>query len=156
MRKITPLILLLIVGSFQVSAFFGDTSSISFSSEELKKHINKFDVEVTPLNSDLMEQLPVSAPQVIGGSSILLMYAKNNISNEDLEELGSLISIPDLREIIDMNHPYNSMNDVKAAFNDLGIQTLMIPEFTSLTLKYLKDNGASEALLHSLSSLWIE
>ncbi|MCF7353675.1 DUF2780 domain-containing protein [Vibrio sp. CK2-1] len=108
------------------------------------------------LVNSLKDQLGVSTEQAAGGAGALLAIASNELSGSTGEEFSGLSS--NLSGILDSaksaGSTLDSMAAVKSAFEKLGLDSSMVEQYVPIVLDYLGEEGASNGLLSSLTSLW--
>ncbi|OLQ86707.1 hypothetical protein BIY21_17865 [Vibrio ponticus] len=159
MKKASTATLILLL--FTTGAYAGSWLD-SISDKDTQESISKLVTEHSeiadhsiPLSGILADKLPVTTEQALGGSGALLGLAQQQLSSADLSELESLIpwssNLPDMQGIVGN---IENMQAVNKAFESVGLDPSMVNQFVPVILDYLKESGASEGLLGSLSSLW--
>ncbi|MDR9825879.1 DUF2780 domain-containing protein [Vibrio sp. FNV 38] len=109
----------------------------------------------SPLADLLSSQLPVTPEQAAGGAGALLSLAQNQLSSENSSELTSLIpGLSDLGGAASMLSSIENLSAVTSAFEAVGLDASMVSQFAPVILGYLTEQGASDGLLSSLTSLW--
>ena len=108
-----------------------------------------------PVTDLLTNGLSVTPEQATAGSGALLSLAQSQLSSADLSELESLIpwssTLPDTQGLLGS---VENMQAVQNVFESVGLDPTMIGKFAPIIMGYLGENGASDGLLNSLSSLW--
>ncbi|GAK85823.1 hypothetical protein JCM19238_3413 [Vibrio ponticus] len=108
-----------------------------------------------PLAGILSDQLSISPEQAASGTGALFGLAQQQLSSGDLSELESLIpwssNLPDVQGMLGN---IENIESVQKVFESVGLEPSMINQFAPVILDYLKQSGASEGLLGSLSNLW--
>ncbi|ENJ2787501.1 DUF2780 domain-containing protein [Vibrio parahaemolyticus] len=155
MRKTLLTLALLSVNIGSAHAFL-DTVVDKSSKNGLMDMVSQgLNAESSPLTELLTSQLPVSTEQAAGGSSALIALAQSQLSQQNSTELQSLIpGLSNLKGAQNLLGNIESLSAVQSAFNTLGLDPSMISQFAPVILGYLNEQGASEGLLKSLSSLW--
>ncbi|EGQ9063457.1 DUF2780 domain-containing protein [Vibrio parahaemolyticus] len=155
MRKTLLTLALLSVNIGSAHAFL-DTVVDKSSKNGLMDMVSQgLNAESSPLTELLTSQLPVSTEQAAGGSSALIALAQSQLSQQNSTELQSLIpGLSNLKGAQSLLGNIESLSAVQSAFNALGLDPSMISQFAPVILGYLKEQGASEGLLKSLSGLW--
>ncbi|WP_274032861.1 DUF2780 domain-containing protein [Vibrio parahaemolyticus] len=155
MRKTLLTLALLSVNIGNAHAFL-DTVVDKSSKNGLMDMVSQgLNAESSPLTELLTSQLPVSTEQAAGGSSALIALAQSQLSQQNSTELQSLIpGLSNLKGAQSLLGNIESLSAVQSAFNALGLDPSMISQFAPVILGYLNEQGASEGLLKSLSSLW--
>lgn len=108
-----------------------------------------------PVTDLLTNGLSVTPEQATAGSGALLSLAQSQLSSANLSELESLIpwssTLPDTQGLLGS---VENMQAVQNVFESVGLDPTMIGKFAPIIMGYLGENGASDGLLNSLSSLW--
>ncbi|WP_413113998.1 DUF2780 domain-containing protein [Thaumasiovibrio sp. DFM-14] len=113
-----------------------------------------------PLTRLLTDQLDINSTQAAGGAGALLALASSSLGSDESSELTSLIPGMDQLtgalpgNLTSMLSGADELSGVINTFNALGIDPALISQFTPIILQFLGDQGASNGLLDSLSSLW--
>ncbi|WP_087024634.1 DUF2780 domain-containing protein [Thaumasiovibrio subtropicus] len=140
-----------------------DEETVSTASSLLDKGLATLDnkaTEASPLVSLLSDQIDVSPTQAAGGAGALLALASNSLGNTQGNELTALIpGLDSLTSAIPSEYAgvlegAKGLSNVMSAFDALGIDPALISQFAPIILQYLGDQGATQGLLGSLTSLW--
>jgi len=119
--------------------------------------INKVNTQSSsPIVSRLTHSLNVSSAQATGGAGSLLSYASSTLTGKQAEELTSLL--PSMNSLTSslpgLSNTSTNMTGVSNIFNQLGMNTSNVSQFSPIIIKYLSGQGASSELISSLTSLW--
>ncbi|MDD1795661.1 DUF2780 domain-containing protein [Enterovibrio makurazakiensis] len=110
-----------------------------------------------PLTSLLSSDLNVNDDQAAGGAGALLAMAYQELGTDQASELTKMVpGLDSLTGAIpgDLGSMLNNMESVNKVFDALGLDPTMVTQYAPVILKYLGEQGASDSLLGSLSSLW--
>ncbi|BBM65798.1 hypothetical protein ACOMICROBIO_GDFFDHBD_00177 [Vibrio sp. B1REV9] len=130
-----------------------DTQKAMSSADDLVKGVEL--EHQNPIADMVGEKLSISTDMAASGSSAMLALAENQLKGDNLSELNKLVpGLSDLTDISLTMGSIDSLDKVKSAFSKSGMDASQIAQFSPIILDYLKQKGASDNLLGSLSSVW--
>lgn len=167
-KTLASLILMTAVVSSPSYALFGlsdeSTDSLKSAASSMGVDTSSVDKITDVMNSgeqgmqlvnQLTDQLGISTKQAAGGSAALLALAQENLSSENMKALSE--SVPGLDTLLNSSDSLDSitnLSSVKSVFEQLGLDSDMVSQFTPIIQSYLEGQGVDSSLLSALSSAW--
>ncbi len=148
MRKTLLTLALLSINIGSAHAFLDSVTDKASESGLMDMVGKSLGMESSPLTDALTSTLPISTEQAAGGSSALLAMAQSQLSEENSNELESLIpGLSNLGDIEGLFGSVDSLSGVQDAFDKLGIDPSMIGQFADVKITSASDFSLEGELL---------